>query len=322
MNINIKEFVSSVLKREAGAILRLSERIGQSFEDAVNLILCCEGRVIVSGMGKAGLVARKISATFSSTGTPSFYLHPAEAIHGDLGMVTKQDCVIILSKSGETYEVLSMIDGLKSIGTKIVAITQNPDSSLARFSDCTIDIGDNDEVCPMGLAPTTSTTVMLACGDALAMAVLSLKGFNAEDFARFHPGGAIGKRLMRVETIMRRDERNPIVKIGTPLRDVIVTMTETPGRPGAAQIIDSDGRLVGIFTDGDLRRLCKEDRLDLDTPIEKVMCHTPKTVTLNTLLGECIALFKKYKIDQISVVDDQNRPVGLLDVQDVVNLRA
>ena len=241
-----------VLQTEAAAILALVDRLDDRFEQAVALLLDCRGRVIVTGMGKSGIICRKIAATLSSTGTPAFFLHPAEAMHGDLGVIQADDVVIALSYSGETDELLRLLETIKRLGARLIAITGDCDSTLAQAADVALDCRVSEEACPMNLVPTASTTAALALGDALAMTVLVAKGFQPEDFANLHPGGKLGKRLMRVEQLMHGGDQAPVVRADTPMRDVIYEMSRKG--LGMTCVVDDDGRLLGIITDGDLRR--------------------------------------------------------------------
>lgn len=317
------ERAAEVLRLEARTIAGLEAHLGPSFERAIDLVLDCRGMVVVSGMGKAGLVGAKISATLASTGTPSLFLHPGEALHGDLGRIRGDDVLLALSNSGETDEVKALLGPARAIGATILAMTGAPDSTLARRSDCVLDIGSVPEACPLGLAPTASTSAMLALGDALAMVVLAERGFRQEDYARYHPAGSLGRRLMRVEEAMRRGDELPLVATGTAVRDVAVTMGNTPGRPGAAIVVDGDGRLVGIYTDGMLRRLLVDDRPTehLTEVIDAHMGVDPKTVRPDQLVDEAVRILREHKIDQVPVIDDDGRPVGLLDIQDVIAMR-
>src|SRR5262245_45476465 len=238
---------AEVIRLEAQTIAGLIERLDGRFEEAVERILGCRGQVIVTGLGKAGLVGAKLSATFASTGTPSIALHPTEAMHGDLGRIRPDDVLLVLSNSGNTDELKSLLPHVRRIGAAIIAVTGEPESAIAKLSDCTLDLGRVDEACPLGLAPTASTSAMMALGDALAMVVLAERGFSREDYARYHPSGALGRKLMRVREIMRTGAELPLVPQGTRTVDVILTMSRTQGRPGAALIVDGEKRLVGIF---------------------------------------------------------------------------
>jgi len=306
-----------VMMNESRAVARAAEKIGRDFTRIVNLISANSGRVIVTGMGKPGFIAQKVSATMSSTGTPSLYLHPAEALHGDLGRVTRDDIILAFSNSGETEEVVRLLPIIKKIGAKLIAVTGNKKSTLAVNSDFTIDSFVDKEACPMGLAPTTSTTVMLAIGDALAIALLEKKKFKPMDFALYHPGGALGKRLLlRVEDIMRPRSRTPIVKEGTKVKDVLIRITRM--RAGSASVVDRNGKLTGIFTDGDLRRHLEEGKDLVDRRVGEVMTASPVTITQDRMAAEALKILKDRKIDEIPVVDGKGRPAGILDIQDIL----
>lgn len=304
------------------AVRQVAEHLGPPFSKALDLILGLRGRVVTSGMGKAGFIAQKTSATLASTGTPSIFLHPAEAIHGDLGRVDAGDLLLAFSKSGETAEVLEMMPHVKAVGVPVIGITQEQSSTLGRHCDLVLEIGRIDEVGPYGLAPSASTTAMLALGDALALVVQEGREFGPEEFARFHPGGDLGRRLMRVHELMRQGERNPRIVSGSTVLEAIEVMTRTPGRPGATSVVDDDGKLLGFFTDGDLRRLIEKG---LPNPrerrIEEVMTANPRSVTTEMFALEALALLHQLKIDQLPVVDDRDRLIGLLDVQDLLNLK-
>ncbi|MFH1996415.1 MAG: KpsF/GutQ family sugar-phosphate isomerase [Candidatus Omnitrophota bacterium] len=306
-----------VLRIERDAISALIERIDGRFERAVDAIYRIKGRVIVTGMGKPGFIAQKISATLSSTGTPSLYLHPAEALHGDLGRVTKEDCIIALSNSGETEEVVRLIPIIKKIGAMLVAMVGNTGSTLAKNSDFVLDASVRKEACPLGLAPTTSTTVMLSLGDALSITLLEKKGFKRMDFALYHPGGILGKRLiLKVGDIMRSGRDNPIVRENTPVKDVLIAITKA--RAGSAVVVDSKRRVTGLFTDGDLRRHLEEDADLLKRKVKDVMTKRPLVVDREKLAAEALQIIRSKKIDELPVVDSRGRPVGLLDVQDIL----
>jgi arabinose-5-phosphate isomerase len=306
-----------VLRIEAEAIQRLIPRLGHAFDEAVRLILACKGRLVVTGMGKAGLIGQKLSATLASTGTPSLWIHPAEAIHGDVGRVTKDDCVIALSNSGQTEELTQLLPVIKQIGARLIALTGNTRSTLAKHSDVALDVSVKREACSLNLAPTASTTAMLAMGDALAVVVAELKGFRERDFALFHPGGQLGKRLLlRVKDLMRTGRANPVVRGTTSVKNVLLAITRA--RAGSAAVVDHRGRLIGIFTDGDLRR-----HLDVTPdlprlPVKRVMTRRPKTLAADRLAVEALRLLREYRIDELVVVDGARRPVGLLDVQDLL----
>jgi arabinose-5-phosphate isomerase len=305
-----------VLATEARAIGGV--RLGASFARAVEWVLACKGRVVVTGMGKPGFVAQKISATLASTGTQSFFVHPAEAAHGDLGRIAREDVVIALSNSGETEELTRLLPALRKIGARIVAVTKDGNNSLARGADLVLEIGDVEEACPMGLAPTASTAVLLAVGDALAMTVLANRAFDKEEYALFHPGGKLGRGLMKVGELMRQGAANPVVAEDAPLSAAVAVMTETAGRPGAASVVDAAGRLVGIFTDGDLRRLVEHGQTDFSRPVSAAMGRNPRRVSPDLLVAEAAHVMRKARIDQVPVVDADGKPVGLLDVQDLL----
>jgi len=317
MKINVVKRAREVLDIEASAIRDLKVRVGNNFKNAVNLILKTKGRTIVSGMGKTGIIAQKFSATLASTGTPSLFLHTAEAIHGDLGKVTSDDVVIILSNSGSTQELKQLLPLLKKIGCKVIALTGNIKSVLAKYSDIVLDVSVRKEACPLGLAPTASTTAALAMADALAVCLLELKGFKEKDFAFFHPGGALGRRLLlKVEDIMRSGQASPIVKEGEKVSGVLLKITQ--GRAGSATVIDKQGKLIGIFTDGDLRRHLETDR---DLPLRKineVMTKNPAVVYKDMLAAEAMRILQEKRVDELPVVDKKRRPIGLLDVQDLL----
>jgi arabinose-5-phosphate isomerase len=316
------ERAREVIRLEARTIAGLESWIGESFSRAVGLLVACPGKVVVTGMGKAGLIGQKISATLASTGTDSLFLHPAEALHGDLGRLRRGDVLLALSNSGETQEMKLVVPLARRIGAQVIALTGQPTSTLARLADCVLDIGRVDEACPLGLAPTASTSAMLALGDALAMVALAERGFSREDYALNHPAGALGRKLMRVQEVMRRDAELPLVQSGAPLSSALRAMGSTPGKPGAALVVDAAGLLVGIFTDGDLRRLLDErGQLSRQDPIDDYMTRQPKCVGPDALLEEAERLLRERRVDQVPVVDADGRPVGLLDVQDLLDTR-
>lgn len=312
-----KNIAKKVLSIERDAITSLMKRIDSRFEAVVNAAYRIKGRVIMTGIGKPGFIAQKISATLSSTGTPSLYLHPAEALHGDLGMVTKDDLIIALSNSGETEEILKFLPIVKKIGAKLIAMTGNPKSKLAKFADHVLDVGVKREACPLGLAPTTSTTAMLAMGDALAVALLDKKGFKEKDFAFYHPGGILGKRLLlTVGDIMRKGSANPVVKEGVTVKQALLAITKA--RAGSVSVTDSKGKLAGIFTDGDLRRHLEADPQLINKKVKYVMTRHPTVIAREKLAAEAFDILRSRKIDEIPVVDEKNRPIGLIDVQDLL----
>jgi len=302
---------------EARAILALKKKINKDFDKVIDIISKIKGRVIVTGMGKPGFIAQKISATLSSTGTPSLYLHPAEALHGDLGRVTKDDCIIALSNSGETEEISKLLPLIKKIGALLISIVGNRRSTLANNSDYVLDASVQKEACSLGLAPTSSTTAMLAMGDALAVALVDKKKFKENDFAFYHPGGTLGKRLLlEVSDIMRVGHGNPIVKENTLVKDVLLKITEA--RAGSATIVDNKGMIKGIFTDGDLRRHMSSKTNIANKKVKDVMTQNPITIKKDKLAAEAFRILRSKKIDEIPVVDDSGKPIGLVDVQDLL----
>ena len=312
-----KNIAKEVLRIERDALTVLMKRIDSDFEKVVSAICKIKGRVVVTGIGKPGFIAQKISATLSSTGTPSLYLHPAEALHGDLGRVTRDDLIVALSNSGETEEIVKLLPIVKKIGAKLVALTGNVHSTLGKFADYSIDVSVKREACSLGLAPTTSTTAMLAMGDALAIALLEKKGFKEKDFAFFHPGGILGKRLiLKVADIMRKGNANPIVKENAPVKKVLLAITKA--RAGSASVVNARGRLVGIFTDGDLRRHVERMPDLIQRKVKDVMTKNPTAIKKDRLAAEAFDILRSKKIDELPVVDDNRRPIGLLDVQDLL----
>ena len=309
-----------VLRTEAQAILSLVDRLGPDFTSAVAAVAGCGGHLVVTGMGKAGLIAQKVSATFASTGTPSIFLHPAEAYHGDLGRVGKEDVVLALSNSGETEEVVRLLSPLRRIGARIVAVTASRLSTLGKNADLVIEMGRIDEACPLGLAPSATTTALLALGDALAFCVFESRGFDRETFAFYHPGGDLGRRLLKVSEVMRTGDRNPVVREETPVTEAVAAITRA--RAGAVCVVDAAGRLSGIFTDGDLRRTMGRDARLLAGRIADVMTRSPKTIGPDRLADEAVRILRQKKIDELPVVDDKGEPVGMLDVQDLLDVGA
>ena len=317
------ELAKQVLRIESTAVSALIDRLNGSFLQALELILNIRGRVIVSGIGKSGHVGRKIAATLASTGTPAFFVHPAEASHGDLGMITHEDIVLGISNSGESEELLNILPAIKRQGAKLIAMTGNPNSTLARDADTHLDAGVAQEACPLNLAPTASTTAALALGDALAVALLDARGFNAEDFARSHPGGALGKRhltIIRVREVMRTGEAIPVV---SPTASVSETVCEiTRGTIGMAVVADAQRHVLGIFTDGDLRRAVLK-HLDLKKlTASDVMTRNPRTMSPGKLVDEAVEMMERYKINQIPVVDDEGVLVGALNMHDLFQAKA
>jgi len=310
-----------VLATEANAILALAARLGDAFVAAVDLILHCQGRVVVSGIGKSGHIARKLAATLASTGTPAFFVHPAEASHGDLGMITPEDVVVMLSNSGETDELVLLTPHLKRQGAKIVALTGNEQSSLAQAADVHLDAAVDAEACPLGLAPTASTTATLALGDALALALLDARGFSVEDFARSHPGGPIGRRLLtRVRDVMVSGGALPIVGADATLAQAIVAMSSKG--MGMTAVVDASGRIAGIFTDGDLRRCLDRVRDISGVGVGEVMTRTPRTIGPDRLAIDCVDLMEATpKVTVLLIVDADRRLVGALHLHDLFRAR-
>jgi arabinose-5-phosphate isomerase len=310
-----------VLATEAAAITALGSRIGGSFVAAVELIMNCRGRVVVCGVGKSGHIGRKLAATFASTGTPAFFVHPTEASHGDLGMITPDDVVVMLSNSGETDELVLLTPHLKREGAKLVALTGNERSSLALAADIHLDAAVDAEACPLGLAPTASTTAALALGDALALALLDARGFSTEDFARAHPGGALGRRLLtRVSDVMRVGAALPVTALTATLAEAIVEMSRKG--MGMTAVVTGDGRVAGIFTDGDLRRCLNRIRDIAAVPVSQAMTTTPRTVRAGQLAIDCVETMEIVpKVSQLLVVDDAQRLVGALHLHDLFRAR-
>src|SRR6478752_6386581 len=305
-----------VLQTEAAAILALVDRVDERFDMAVGLLRKCRGRVILTGMGKSGIICRKIAATLTSTGTPAFFLHPAEAIHGDLGVVQADDVVVALSYSGETDELLRLLETIRRLGAKLIAITGGPKSTLAQAADVALDCSVTEEACPMNLVPTASTTAALAIGDALAMTLLVEKGFRQEDFANLHPGGKLGKRLMRVESLMHAGRQCPIVRADTRMRDVIYEMSKKG--LGMTCVVDGDDALLGIVTDGDLRRHMDRAPQILELSAGDVMTRNPIAIPPDTLAVEALNILEQRKITSIVVVDGERRRVaGVVHLHDL-----
>ena len=310
------DLARQVLRIEADAILALGERLNGAFLDAVGLILAGRGRVIVSGIGKSGHIGRKIAATLASTGTPAFFVHPAEASHGDLGMITPDDVVIAISNSGESMEILNILPSIKRQGAKLIAITGRPHSTLARDADVHLDAAVAQEACPLNLAPTASTTAVLALGDALAVALLDARGFGAEDFARSHPGGALGRRLLvRMRDVMRQGDALPVVAPEVTVAEA--TREISRGGIGIAIVVDGCGHVIGVFTDGDLRRTIVSGR-DLATlAVADAMTRSPRTISADKLTAEAFEMMEKHRINQLPVIDADGLLVGVLNMHDL-----
>lgn len=313
----IREIARDVIEKEAGAIAGLLDRLDENFEKAVLAVLETTGRVIVTGMGKSGIVGKKIAATFASTGTPAIFLHPAEAFHGDLGIVTNDDIVLAISKSGDTAELQQLIPAFKRLGIAIILLTGQVDSPMAERSDIVVDCSVPSEACPNNLVPTSSSTAAVVMGDAMAIALFRMRGFSAEDFAQLHPGGSLGRRLLlRVSDIMHIGDKIPAVSESTTVLNTLMVMSR--GRLGTAVVVDRYGRLAGIFTDGDLRRLSERGGQFLDRQISEVMSRNPKTIRPEAILDEVLALCEKYKITVLAAVDRDGRPVGIVHLHDVL----
>ncbi len=309
----------TILEKEARAIQQIAERLDDSFSEAVKLLAACKGKIIISGMGKSGIIAQKIAATMSSTGSTALFLHPADAAHGDLGIVSQDDVVICLSKSGTTEELNFIIPALKQIGATIIAMTGNKRSFLALNAHITLDTDIEKEACPYDLAPTTSTTAMLAMGDALAISLMQQKNFTQRDFALTHPKGSLGRRLtVKVTDIMAKDNAVPFVKENASVTDLILEMTSK--RYGVSAVVNKDGRLTGIFTDGDLRRLVQSGKEFLSLSAGSVMTANPKTVSTSTMAKECLDILETYRITQLLVCDSEQHPVGMVHIHDLITL--
>lgn len=314
-----------VLDVEAQAILALKERIGPDFEKVVQLIKACDGKIVLTGMGKSGQIARKLASTFSSTGTPAVFLHPAESSHGDLGLVENNDLVMALSYGGESPEFAGILRFVSRKGIPLVAITGKPESSLAKAAQVTLNVHVSEEACPLGLAPTASSTATLAMGDAVAMAVMAEKGFSSEDFAEFHPGGSLGYRLLtRVRDVMHGGEALPTVSLDTPVRQVFSIMTHKDVR-GAAGIVDDKGDLVGVITDGDIRRRLEKSNDPLTGVAKDLMTTNPRTIDANELAEKALFVMEQFQIQMVFVLDKESaqprKPVGILHIQDLLRAK-
>jgi arabinose-5-phosphate isomerase len=316
-----KEQAKRVLKIEADAITALISRIDERFEQAVDIVLGCKGRVVVTGMGKSGLIGKKIAATLTSTGTPAQFLHPAEGIHGDLGMVTRGDMVIAISNSGETEEIARMLPSFKRLGIKIIALAGSMDSTLAKNSDVVLDVSVREEACPLGLAPTASTTATLAMGDALAVALLDKRGFKKEDFACFHPGGTLGKRLLlRVADLMHTGSAIPVVSEETMIKDAIYEISSK--KMGVTSVLNADGTLVGVISDGDLRRWMEKTGKTgenlLTKKAKEVMTRNPRIINRDALAAEAVAIMEKNSITCLMITNNEMKPEGVIHLHDLL----
>ena len=317
------DYARKVIEAEAEAIKSVTPIVDASFAKAVEMIYNCSGSCIVSGIGKAGIIGQKISATLASTGTPSHFLHPAEAVHGDLGRLRKNDIVIVLSYGGETDEVTLLINLVKQLQIKLIAITGDSDSTLGKHSDIVLCMGKVSEACPLGVAPSVSTACMLAIGDALAFSVMKARNFSVEDYVRFHPGGSLGSKLMTVEQSMmfKPGEKLPIAEVTDTIKQLLEKTSDVK-RHGAVMVVDKDGKLAGIITDADLRRLMTgQGHKAFDFKAGDIMTADCKKIRADALAAEATAIFHKYRIDELPVVDARNKPVGLIDVQDIVTIK-
>jgi arabinose-5-phosphate isomerase len=317
------DYARSVIRAEASAIASMTPIINGAFVQAAQMLYDCTGSCIVSGIGKAGIIGRKISATLASTGTPSHFLHPAEAVHGDLGRLRKDDIVMVLSYGGETDEIIRLINLVKQLEIRLISITSDADSTLSRYSDVVLCMGKVNEACPLGVAPSVSTACMLTIGDALAFTVMKARGFSVEDYVRFHPGGSLGAKLMTVEQSMmfRPGEKLPVVNTADTVRRML-DKTNDLKRHGAVMVVDEQGRLAGIITDADLRRLLtRHGPAVMESKVGDIMTANCKRIRADALASEATAIFHKYRIDELPVVDAEERPVGLIDVQDIVMIK-
>ena len=317
------ELARRVLQAEGKAISALADRVDASFAEAAEMIFRCPGNVVLTGIGKAGLIAGKISATFASTGTPSIFLHPVEALHGDLGRLSRGDVVVALSHSGATEELVRLLDHLRARGASLVALTGEIDSPLGRYADIAISYGQVEEACPHGLVPTVSTSCMLALGDALALTVMDMRRFNPEDFAAFHPAGALGRRVLKVHEVMtfRPGEHLSLVSDCLAVGEALAEAEKVGRRSGAVLLIDGEGRLSGILTDADVRRLVAGAGLDKASPVADLMTRNPKCIHRDALAAEALGILNANRIDELPVVDDAGRPVGIIDVQDLLGIK-
>jgi arabinose-5-phosphate isomerase len=307
----------AVIETEAQAVFELTQRIDERFEKACQLLLACKGRVVVTGMGKSGHIGKKIAATLSSTGTPAFFMHPGEASHGDFGMITRQDTVIAISNSGSTDEIVTLLPLLKRMEVPLISLTGNIHSVLAKAADVNLDVSIRQEACPLGLAPTTSTTVSLVMGDALAIALLQARGFDENDFALAHPGGALGRRLLlRVDELSHRGDELPIIHENANVCEALMEVAEK--KLGMTCVVDSRGILTGVYTDGDVRRTLTQNFDINTTPLSKVMSRNCKTIAQGTLAAEALAMMQKYLITSLVMIDDDRRPIAVIHLHDLL----
>lgn len=324
MDNSLRQFARQLIEVEASAVKSVAGLLDEGFDRALRLINECSGAVLTSGVGKAGIIARKLAATFASTGTPSHFLHPGDALHGDVGAIRNGDLVIILSYSGESDEILRLLSVIKKLDHPVIAITSSDKTSLAKHAQVVLKLGQIEEACPLGLAPSATTTAMLALGDALALSAMKMRDFTAQDFALFHPAGQIGRKLIKVKEAMtfRMGENLPVAPDNLSIKDVLVKVSTIKRRSGAVILVGKDGQMTGIFADSDLRRLLTTDGPSiLEKRIGEVMTKNPKKISGDALASEVMAIMKQFRIDEIPVVDNDNRPVGLIDVQDLVVLK-
>ncbi len=313
----ICELGRSVITIEAQMINNMAKRIDHHFAAACNYLFKCKGRIVVMGVGKSGHIAKKIAATFASTGSPAFFIHPGEAKHGDIGMITKDDVILALSNSGESEELLALLSSIKLLGAPLISLTGKPNSTLAKAATINLDVSVEKEACPLGLAPTSSTTAALVMGDALAMVLLEVRGFTQDDFARSHPGGTLGRRLLlHVDEIMHQNDEVPIVKMNASLKDTLVEMTQK--KLGMTTVINDEGKLIGIFTDGDLRRTF-EKKPDIEkTLIQEIMSKDPKTIGSQLLAVEALNIMETFKITALIVTNSEMHPIGIIHIHDIL----
>jgi arabinose-5-phosphate isomerase len=316
INTGVCDLGQAVIKNTIQALHTLNQRIDHHFAKACHYLLNSKGHVVVMGIGKSGHIARKIAATLASTGSPAFFVHPAEARHGDIGMITADDVIIVISKSGETEEIVSLLPFIKRLDIPLITITGNSTSTLAKMATVNLDASVEKEACPLGLAPTTSTTVALVMGDALAIALLEKRGFTEKDFALSHPGGSLGKRLLRVEEVMHKGEQIPLVLQNTSLKNALVEMTQK--KLGMTTVVNENGKLVGIFTDGDVRRAFDKNADIHQTAIHEVMTKNPKVISTSLLAAEALHIMETYKITALIVADEESKPVGIVHMHDIL----
>lgn len=318
------DFARQVIETEAAAVKGLTAALDEGFDQAVRMVLDCPASVLTTGVGKAGIIARKLSATFASTGTPSHFLNPGDALHGDVGCIRQGDIVLILSYSGESEEILRLLSVIRKLSHPVIVITSNARNTLARHADVVLRLGEIEEACPLGLAPSATTTAMLALGDALALTVMKERQFTAEDFAVFHPAGQLGRKLIRVREAMtfRMGENLPVASDRLSIKEVLVAVSRIKRRSGAVILTDDAGRMSGILADSDVRRLLTDHEPSvLNEPVHRYMTRNPKRIHGDALASEVMAIMKQYRIDEVPVVDDEGKPVGLIDVQDLVVLK-